>query len=199
MYKVYMHRLKKDNRVYIGITKQNLKKRWQRGLGYVHSTNFYNAILKYGWDNFDHIVLFENLSKEEAEQKEMELIKLYKSNDERYGFNMTNGGFHPIMTEEQKRKISNTEKGKKVAQETKEKLSKNIKKYYEINGTTENMKKHYKKIIKPIICIETGIVYYGLKDLKKNGFNPENINSVCKNRIKTSGGYHWKYYYEEEI
>ena len=30
----------------------------------------------------------------------MELVKLYKSNDERYGFNMTNGGFHPIMTEE---------------------------------------------------------------------------------------------------
>ena len=199
MFKVYMHRLKKDNRVYIGITKQNLKKRWQRGLGYVHSTNFYNAILKYGWDNFDHIVLFKDLSKKEAEKKEMELIELYNSNDERYGFNMTNGGFHPIMTEEQKRKISNTEKGKKLSQETKEKLSKNIRKYYKTNGTTENMKRHYKKIIKPIICIETGIVYYGTKDLKKNGFNPGNINSVCKNRIKTSGGYHWKYYYEEEI
>ena len=199
MYKVYMHRLKKDNRVYIGITKQNLKKRWQRGLGYVHSTNFYNAILKYGWDNFDHIVLFKDLSKEEAEQKEMELIKLYKSNNEKYGFNMTNGGFHPNMTEEQKRKISNTEKGKKISQETKEKLSKNIRKYYEINGTTENMKNHYKKIIKPVICVETGIVYYGVKDLKKNGFSPKNINSVCRNKIKTSGGYHWEYYYEEEI
>ena len=80
MYKVYMHKLKKDNRVYIGITKQNLKKRWQRGIGYAHSTNFYNAILKYGWDDFDHIVLFKDLSKEEAEQKEMELIKLYNSN-----------------------------------------------------------------------------------------------------------------------
>lgn len=197
MYKVYMHRLKKDNRVYIGITKQNIKKRWQRGLGYVHSTNFYNAILKYGWDNFDHIVLFKDLSKKEAEQKEMELVKLYKSNDERYGFNMTNGGFHPIMTEEQKSKISNTEKGKKILQETKEKLSKNIKKYYEINGITENMKKHYKKITKPVICVETGIIYYGLKDLKKSGFNPGNINSVCRNRIKTSGGYHWEYYNKE--
>lgn len=198
-YNVYMHRLKKDNRVYIGITKQNLEKRWQRGLGYVHSTNFYNAIQKYGWENFDHIVLFENLSKKEAEQKEMELIKLYNSNDERYGFNMTNGGFHPIMTEEQKRKISNTEKGKKVSQETKYKLSKNIKKYYEINGTTENMKKYYNSVIKPVLCIETGKIYYGQKKLKEEGFNPAMVNSVCNHKRKTTSNYHWKFYYEEEI
>ena len=104
MYKVYMHKLKKDNRVYIGITKQNLKKRWQNGLGYVRSSYFYNAIQKYGWDDFEHILLFENLTKEEAEEKEKELIKIYNSNKKDYGFNLTNGGSAPIITEEQKKK-----------------------------------------------------------------------------------------------
>ena len=193
-YTVYMHKLKNDGRVYIGITKQRPKKRWQKGLGYIHSSNFYNAILKYGWDNFEHIILFEKLTQEEAEQKEMNLIKLYKSNNKKYGFNMNNGGYHPIMTEEQKRKISETEKGKKVSKETKEKLSKNIKAYYLKNGTTENMKKHYKEIIKPIKCVETGIIYYGQKKLKEEGYNTASINRVCNGYRKTTGGYHWEFY-----
>lgn len=194
-----MHKLKKDNRKYIGITKQKVKKRWQNGLGYKHSTYFYNAIQKYGWENFEHIILYDNLTKEEAENKEKELIKLYKTTKKGYGFNINEGGFSPTITEQQKRKISKTEKGKKVSQETKEKLSKSIKKYYEINGTTENMKKYYNSIIKPVLCIETGKIYYGQKELKEEGFNPAMVNSVCNHKRKTTSNYHWKFYYEEEI
>ena len=191
-----MHKLKSDNRIYIGITCQKPKKRWQKGLGYIHSSYFYNAINKYGWDNFDHIILFQNLIKEEAENKEKELIKLYKSNVKGYGFNINEGGFAPTMTEEQKIKISNSEKGKKVTLETKKKLSDKIKEYYAKNGPTENMKKHYKKMIKPIQCIETGKIYYGQNDLKRRGFNAGNIQQVCSGKKLIADGYHWKFYKE---
>lgn len=195
-YIIYMHKLKSDNRVYIGITCQKPKKRWQRGLGYKHSSYFYNAINKYGWDNFEHIILFQDLTKEEAENKEKELIKLYKSNIKGYGFNINEGGFAPTMTEEQKIKISNSEMGKKVTLDTKKKLSKKIKEYYIKNGPTENMKKYYQKTLKPIICIETGKIYYGQKDLKKHGFNPANIQQVCVGNRKTAYKLCWKFYEE---
>ena len=192
-YIVYMHKLKKDNRVYIGITSQNPKKRWQNGLGYIHSCYFYNAIIKYGWNNFEHIILFKDLSKEDAEKKEIELIAKYKSNIKGYGFNINEGGFSPIITEEQKKKISDTEKGKIVSKETGLKISKAKKEYFKKYGLTKEQLKSYKRRIKPIICVETNNIYYGQKDLKENGYNVANVVLVCNNKRKTANGYHWRY------
>ena len=65
-YKVYKHTNKTNNKVYIGITQQKLEKRWQNGYGYKEQIYFYNAIKKYGWDNFNHELLFDNLTEEQA-------------------------------------------------------------------------------------------------------------------------------------
>ena len=195
-YIIYMHKLKKDNRLYIGITCQEPKKRWQNGLGYKHSSYFRNAIKKYGWNNFEHIILYNNLTREEAQSKEIELIKKYKSNIKGYGFNINEGGFAPTITEEQKRKISNTEKGKIVSEETIEKIKKSKRERMNTIGLTEKQKEWYKRKIKPIICIETNVIYQGQKELKENGFNAGNIQLVCNNKRKTADGYHWKYYKE---
>ena len=45
------------------------------GYQYHKCPYFWNAIQKYGWENFEHIVLIENLSKEVADIMESELIK----------------------------------------------------------------------------------------------------------------------------
>lgn len=51
---------------YIGQTIQDPKYRWGKdGNGYKGQA-FYNAILKYGWKNFDHEILAVVDSKEEA-------------------------------------------------------------------------------------------------------------------------------------
>lgn len=42
-YTVYKHTNKINGKVYIGITSQNVKRRWQNGAGY-YGTYFYNAI-----------------------------------------------------------------------------------------------------------------------------------------------------------
>lgn len=192
-YIIYMHKLKIDGRTYIGATCQNPKKRWQRGLGYAHSKRFKEAIDKYGWDNFEHIILFENLTKEEAEQKEIEMIKKYKSNNIKYGFNIYEGGFHSPITEVQKEIISKTHKNKIVSKETIEKINATKRRRYKEIGLTEKEKERYKKRIKLIRCIETNIIYQGQKDLKNNGFNPSNVFMVCNSIRKTASGFHWEY------
>ena len=60
-------------------------------MGY-KSQFFYKAIEKYGWENIRHKILLSNLSKEEARQKEIEYISIYKSNTREYGYNLTDGG-----------------------------------------------------------------------------------------------------------
>ena len=91
-YTVYKHTNLKNGKIYVGITQQKAEKRWERGHGYQRQPHFRDAIKKYGWDNFKHEILFENLSKEEAIEKEIELIRQYNSNNRKYGYNILSGG-----------------------------------------------------------------------------------------------------------
>ena len=67
-YYIYLHRNKINNKVYIGQTCQKPEYRWNNGNGYLHSrkTKFKSSILKYGWDNIKHEVLFTNLDEDTA-------------------------------------------------------------------------------------------------------------------------------------
>lgn len=71
---VYKH-TSPNGKVYIGITCQKPSYRWSEGNGYKNNVYFYRAIQKYGWESFQHEVLFTGLSKENARKKEVELIK----------------------------------------------------------------------------------------------------------------------------
>ena len=49
------------------------------------------------------------------------------------------------------------------------------------------------------ICIETNIVYDCIKSASEStGVSEGNISRCCRGIRKTAGGYHWKYYKEEE-
>ena len=88
-YIVYKH-TSPSSKVYIGITKFDPKYRWlNNGRGYKTQTTFFNAIIKYGWINFKHEILYKNLSEEQALDKEEELIQQHKSYDRRYGYNIS--------------------------------------------------------------------------------------------------------------
>lgn len=80
------------NKVYIGITSQNPEDRWLNGNNYKGNKHFNSAIKKYGWSNFKHEILFENLTKQEAKDKEIELITLYDSTNPDKGYNLSSGG-----------------------------------------------------------------------------------------------------------
>lgn len=152
-YSVYCHTFP-NGKKYIGITKQEPSRRWRNGKGYVGQPVF-DAILKYGWDNISHEILFEGLTKAEAEAKEIELIEALETNSHKHGYNVENGGNASDMSietraklskskkeyykthehwntgnhwsDETRAKISNSHKGKKMSEEQKSRLSKRFK------------------------------------------------------------------------
>lgn len=110
-YKLYVH-ISPSNKRYYGITcEKNINRRWVNGTGYCTQQYFYRAIKKYDWDNFKHIVLFSNLTKEEACLLEQCYIALYNTTNPKYGYNSTSGGEHGLHSKETKKKMSQLKKG----------------------------------------------------------------------------------------
>lgn len=210
MYTVYMHKNKINHKVYIGITSRKPSVRWNNGAGY-RKTYFANAINKYGWDNFEHIILFTGLTKEQACEKEIELIKEYNSTDDRYGYNIATGGaincgytiseerkkhlseinkgenhpqYHVPRSDKTKSKISAAKKGVSFSEEHKRKLS-------------ESKKGKPARNIKPVAQYDLSLNfikrYKSLEEAQKE-------THICKANIcraikynRTAGGFKWTY------
>ena len=124
-YWVYIHTCPNGKR-YVGITTYPKPEyRWQEGRGYRYNKHFYSAILKYGWNNFQHEV-FEVDSAEEMYRKEIELISFYHSNDPEYGYNNSTGGEKSGLgckcSEETKKKISKANRKRWSDPEYREKM-----------------------------------------------------------------------------
>lgn len=136
-YVVYMH-IFPNQKKYIGISK-NIKRRWNNGYGYIKNEDFTKAVNHYGWNNIKHIILFSNLTKEEAWNIEEKLIKKFSSNNPLYGYNIAPGGKHISPQTEFKNGQISLRKGIKLSEKTKRKISENKKGKKIIN--TENYRK----------------------------------------------------------
>lgn len=203
-----MHKNKINNKVYIGITCQKVYDRWRKGRGYKSCKLFYRAILKYGWDNFEHIILFNNLTKEEAENKEINLIKKYNSNNYKYGYNICSGGKgtpHHKMSKKSKEQMIKKLKEVMNKPEMKKRLSEKHSGKNHINYGKHLSEETKKKIsnsekgkkwsgLKKVMCLETNIIYESISDAsRKTKANKYCIGQVCMNKRKTANKLHWKY------
>lgn len=123
-YYIYKHTAP-NGKVYIGQTCQKLDKRFgKNGCNYKGCTLFYNAIQKYGFDNFKHEVIFDGLTKIEANEKEIDLIREYRSNEREFGYNIQGGGNNSgSPSEESGKKMSEWQIGKVLSEDTKKKIS----------------------------------------------------------------------------
>ena len=207
---VYKHQNLINGKVYIGITSQNPEQRWRKGAGYYNHKKFYNAILKYGWNNFSHVILYSNLSEKEACEKEKELIKIYDSKNN--GYNLTDGGertsgYH--HTEETKEKISSSRK-KNISKEQiirinnwnqthRQEHSKIMKNRWEnLDFKYKMAEKHKKKVV----CLTTREIFNSINEAAQfANISPSGI-SKCLKGIQKSAGKHpiskvklqWSYY-----
>jgi len=122
-YSVYKHTAP-NGKIYIGITCKPVLKRWLNGKGYKYNKHFWNAIKKYGWENFKHEVLFSCLSSEQASEIERSLIAKYQSNLTDYGYNNTDGGLDGFKCSDESNKAkSKSLKGKIVSDSAKKNMS----------------------------------------------------------------------------
>lgn len=87
---VYYHQNKINGKIYVGITGQNVMKRWNAGHGYEGQV-FGRAVSKYGWNSFEHVIFASNLLQDEAEKMESFLIQSLNTTDSNYGYNIMDG------------------------------------------------------------------------------------------------------------
>lgn len=199
-YAVYIHKNKINGKVYVGITRQDVNRRWRNGNGYYQNKHFSRAIKKYGWDSFEHIVIKTGLTKDDACNEERRLIKKYRSNDERYGYNKSSGGEKPAfgvkMSKETRDKMRAAHIGKKKPDGFAEKIS--AAKKGKPNGKTGKFGKDSGNAHRIIQIDKDGNVigeFYGVYEAaRKLGYKtPGRIGDVCRGQRKTAYGYIWKY------
>ena len=170
-YCVYKHTAP-NGKVYIGITGRSPRERWRNGNGYYQNTHFKNAIEAYGWDNFQHEILFDGISKEEACEIEKYLIKKYKSNIREHGYNNSSGGENPA-------------EGVKHSAETKAKQSDAHKNY---RPSDETRKKIDEKTNKTIAS------FHGYCEMhRKTGYAQTPVKEAVSGKRKRAYGYLWEY------
>ena len=220
-YTVYMH-ITPNNKKYIGITCNSLPDRWKNGKGY-YSQFFGKAIKKYGWKNIQHISICSGLSKEEAQWLEVELIKIWKTTDVNYGYNISEGGY--AVSQLTKDKISKSNKGRIHTEQSRKNMSE-----AHLNGKMagENHpmygKKHTAKSkqkmseshkgqygrnhpkSKPVFCVTTKMIFDNAVQAAEfyNIKHASNINACCAGVKKSCGKLNgtklvWKYINIREI
>lgn len=86
-YCVYCHVNKQNGRTYVGMTGRNPLDRFDNGYGYWSNKEFYADIQEYGWDNFDHMILEDCLTKAEATKMERIYIEALDAKDPINGYN----------------------------------------------------------------------------------------------------------------
>ena len=208
---VYAHINKTNGKRYIGITGASVQRRWRPdGSGYKKNPFFWNAIQKYGWDEFDHVIIAEGIAKEEACQMERDLIARYQSNDLVHGYNISDGGEYNRMPLHTRQRLSRERKGKycgkdnpnygnhKLAgannpnygkhhsEETRLKMSQNRKG----KGLREFSKEHRQRLSenhsggaapKKVMCLETGAVFDSINDASRvMNINKKMISGCCR-------------------
>lgn len=208
-------------KLYIGQTRNTLKKRRQQhelsAKNLSENTLHYcrgivNAIRKYGAENFEWSVLRANISDSDLDAAEIEEISQHKSMSPN-GYNLTSGGmagsrtieFRQIMrgcrtgkplSEQTKKRLSESQKGKAKSEETKRRMSIARKGYVTPEATKEKLRAYGKtRVLSPehkqkLINANTGKRHSAeslkkMSDAKKGKVRSE---SHCKNISKGNKG-----------
>lgn len=201
---VYLHRNKSNGKIYVGQTCKTPKARWQNGAGYKTQAHFWAAICKYGWDNFEHTIIASNLTRDEANSLEQELIKQFDTMNPEKGYNKDSGGNGiRFVSEETKRKISlsrigekNPMYGKHMSEENKKIRSEKWKGLKNPSFGKTGVNAHHRTPVykrdretNEIIC-----KYDTIQQAENDtGAHHGNIVRCCTGERKVASGFRWSY------
>lgn len=203
-YKVYCHTCP-NGKVYIGITGQDEKIRWNWGNGYTGQL-FGRAVKKYGWKNIKHEIICVCETLEEAYEKEMSLIAEHDSTNPLHGYNCDKGGNGStghIVREDAREKISKRNKAKWSDESYRNKMLKHLR---EISDANVGRKRSKESIEMTISHTRKGVDQYSLSGefiasyksmmdaARKVGQKSNSkIVSCCKGKALTAHGFIWRY------
>lgn len=195
-WKVYVHINKTNGKRYVGITSQKPEYRWNYGKAYMNNHHFTAAIQKYGWDGFEHIVLHDLLSEEDAKAKEQEPISLWRTQDNKYGYNTTAGGEGTtgyVPPDELRKRWSEMRKGTKRSDETKQKMAEAGRRTYDRSRKALAEAKY-----KPVKMYNMDGLYIKsfnsiISAMEELGIKCNHISDVCIGKRKSCAGYIWQY------
>ena len=208
---VYKHTFP-NGKVYIGVTSQNIDRRWRNGRGYLCKNKFgeyrqplmAKAVMKYGWDNILHEIICDKLTKEEAEQMEQNLIAQYQSNNKKHGYNIRSGGsINSHLSDEGKEKISKANKGKRTGEDSphwgKKRTEETRKRQSENHADVSGGKNpRAKKVAQYDLEGNFVRLWECSMDITRElGFDNSTIGKCCKGYIEKAYGFIWRYYIEE--
>lgn len=178
-YIVYIHKNKINGKEYVGLTSLSPPtRRWQQGKGYKAQKKFYQAIKKYGWDNFEHIIVGQHLSANSASLLEQQLIRDHDTIN--HGYNADLGGIITKHSEETRKKIGEANRKRVITAQMRINMSK---------GQKGNNNKG-----KTVLCIETGQIFKSAREAGRSiGKSHTMIASVCRGERELAYGLHWKY------
>lgn len=226
MYLIYCITNKITTQIYIGKTVRSLNKRKTEHLHAMkkgYSNHLYNAMRKYGWENFSWRAIDTCETKKDLLDLESVYIDMFGSFFKGLGYNMTQGGDggfqylkaenHPWFgrhhTEESKRKIAEAQKGPKaynwrkhLSEDHKQRLKESrVGSTHSIETKSKMSRSRLGKYkgkdnpaAKSIRCIETQEVFSTVRDAaNKYALWDSNLAKCCRGKIQTTGGRHWEY------
>ena len=199
LWKVYVHTNIANGKRYVGITSRVRPEiRWAKGRGYNENSHFRSAIEKYGWDGFTHEVLFDGLDGETAKAKEKELIALWKTQDPKYGYNMTSGGdgspgFHPSA--ESRAKMSFAQRRENLSPETRRRKSEAMHNRKLSDEHKRRIGAGNSKRIHMFDKVGNFIrAFSSAKEAEEElNISHSHISQCCHNIRMSAGGYVWKF------
>lgn len=137
-----------DHKKYIGCTGQPVRTRWAGGLGYSGQSKVFSAIVKFGWENISHYILFENLDKDTAYLIEAALIRKLRTYQKGRGYNVTK----PLVDGADEFVVPDYER-KRIKDEYDDPFSVRMERYF------ESPRRGSPPCSRKVRCIETGQIF----------------------------------------
>ena len=189
---------------YIGMTSRNPKRRWSSG----YNGKMGDAIHQFPFDLcWKKHIEFQTPNKEQALELEAELMKWYDSVEN--GYNTSPFGSSHIFNEELKKKISESLSGEKHPFYGKHFTEEHRKHISESHTGKHFTEEHKNKLSEAMTgnqnATTTPVLQYSksgdfiaeysstMEAERKTGYSHSHIIKCCKGKLKSTGGYIWKY------
>ena len=185
-YTVYIHKNLKNEKYYVGSTSMNPSYRWNNGKGYQNNSKMWNDIQNSDWNtDWCHGILGKFDNKQDALNYEAFLIAMLDSVKNGYNTSAYDSN-HYKKTEDTRNKMSESHIGEKAYWYGKHFSEEHRKKMTEAHGVYGILQ--YSK--DGIFIAEYPSI---MEAERQTGCSHGNICACCKGKLKSCGGYVWRY------